>query len=189
MKKFLVLLTTSLFLLTGISAITNATEETKPAAPAAPGLKIGVFDWQLLLQKAPQAEEAAKRLEKEFHPRKENLIAKQKELQAKQEKMNRDKDVMSEAERAKIEKDLAKLQQDFRRTEEDLRSEYTIRHREEMEAFMQIVKEVVDKFSKEEKYDVIFTQEVAAFAGEKVDITPQVLQRLTKYKPSKEKKS
>ena len=66
--------------LTLLSCIAIADEATK----------IGVFDWQQLLSKAPQAEAAGKRLEKEFEGPKDKLIAKQKEFQTKRDKMQRE---------------------------------------------------------------------------------------------------
>lgn len=146
--------------------------------------KIGVLDWQQLLTKAPQAEEAGKRLEKEFQARKDKLINKQKDFQAKQEKIQRDRDTMSDAERSKSEKELTKLQQDLRHMDEELRSDYTARHREEMDDFIKIVREVVDKLAAEEKYDLVLPQEATLFMNERIDVTEKVLQRLAKTKTS-----
>lgn len=151
--------------------------------------RIGVLDWQLLLSKSPQAEEAAKRLEKEFQAPKDKLVNKQKEFQTKREKMQRDADAMSVAERGKKEKELAKMEQDLRRLDEELRSDYTTRHREEMDNFIKEVKDVVDKFADEEKYDVVFPQEATLYIADKIDITEKILARLEKMAKSSGKKS
>lgn len=151
--------------------------------------KIGVLDWQILLTKAPQAEAAAKRLEKEFQAPKDKLVNKQKEFQAKREKMQRDVDVMSVAERGKKEKELAKTEQDLRRMDEELRSDYTTRHREEMDNFIKAVKEVVDKVAEEEKYDLVLPQEATLYVADRIDVTETVLERLEKMPKSSEKKA
>jgi outer membrane protein len=142
--------------------------------------KIGILDWQQLLSKAPQAESAGKRLEKEFQAPKEKLDNKQKEFLAKRDKMQRNKDVMSVQDRAKHEKELAKMEQDLRRMDEELRTDYTTRHREEMDAFIAVVREVVEKFSEEEKFDVVLSQEATLYVSTRVDITEKVLERLEK---------
>lgn len=147
-------------------------------------LKVGVLDWQQLLTKAPQAEEAGKRLEKEFQGRKDKLVSKQKDFQTKQEKLQRDRDVMSEAERTKSEKELTKLQQDLRHLDEELRSDYTTRHREEMDEFINLVRDVVSKVAAEEKYDLVLPQEATLFMAERIDVTEKVLQKLAKLKPT-----
>lgn len=150
--------------------------------------KIGVLDWQQLLTKAPQAEEAGKRLEKEFASRKDKLIDMQKKFQSEQEKLQRDRATMSEAERTKSEKNIAKLQQDLRHLDEELRSDYTARHREEMDEFIKIVREVVDKLAAEEKYDLVLPQEATLFMNDRIDVTEKVLQRLSKSKTKTDKK-
>src|SRR5438067_215544 len=113
LKHLIRLISLALVLIFGTTVAMAATSAT-PAAPANQAsntetsslpTKIGVLDWQQLLAKAPQAEEAGKRLEKEFQTPKDNLMKKQKDFQAKQEKLGRDKDVMSEAERKKVEND------------------------------------------------------------------------------------
>lgn len=165
---------------------------TFAAASDAP-IKIGVLDWQQLLSKAPQAEEAGKRLEKEFQAPKDKLINKQKEFQAKRDKMQRDKDVMSATDRAKKEKDMAKMEQDLRRMDEELRSDYTTRHREEMDSFITAVRAEVEKLSQEDKYDLVIPQEATLYVADRIDITEKVLERLEKSaktaKPSDTKKA
>lgn len=162
-----------------------AGEEAAPAVT-----KVGVVNWQQLLTKAPQAEEAGKRLEKEFQARESKLMAKQKEFQTKQEKLHRDREVLSEAERSKLERDLSKMQQDLRHLDEEYRSDRTARHREEMDEFLNLVREEVEKLAQEEKYDLVLPQETTMFMAERIDITDKVMQRLaSKAKTAKSDKS
>jgi outer membrane protein len=142
--------------------------------------KMGVLDWQQLLQKAPQAEVAGKRLEKEFQIPKEKLDNKQKEFLTKRDKLQKDKDVMSANERAKKEKELAKMEQDLRRIDEELRSDYTTRHREEMDEFIRIVRECVDRMAKDKKIDLVIPQEATLFVSDRIDMTEEVLKALEK---------
>lgn len=166
----------------------SASDKEATATAANHLTKIGVLDWQQLLTKAPQAEEAGKRLEKEFQARKDKLMDMQKKFQAEQEKLQRDRVTMSDAERAKSEKNITKLQQDLRHMDEELRSDYTARHREEMDDFIKVVREVVDKLAAEEKYDLVLPQEATLFMNERIDVTEKVLQRLSKTKVSKSDK-
>lgn len=181
-KMFLLPAFIFVFGATGAYAAADAPAASAAAAHATP--KIGVIDWQQLLQKAPQAEAAGKRLEGEFQGRKDKLIARQKEYQTKQEKLARDRDTMSESERGKSEKELAKIQQDLRHMDEELRSDYTTRHREEMDDFLAVVRDVVGKLASEEKYDLVIPQEATVYMADSIDITDKVLQKLSKMKPS-----
>ncbi len=151
--------------------------------------KFGVLDWQRLVSTAPQAKEAGKRLEAEFQGVAQKLTEKQNDFQAKRTKMQRDKDVVSVAERTKKEKELAKIEQDIRRMDEELRSESTTRHREEMDDFLRLVREVVEKLGQEQGYDAIFSQEVAVYYADRIDVTDTILEKLQKLPKSAEKKA
>jgi len=174
-KKRSALITMILLALPGLGFASD-----KTAAP----LKLGVLDWQQLVAKSPQAEMAGKRLEKEFKGRKDTFMAKQKDYEAKQEKLQRDKDIMSEIERTKAERELTKLQQELRNLQEENQSDYSIRHREEMDKFLNIVKSIVDEYSKKEQYDVILPQDTTLFAADRVDITQNILDKLKADKKS-----
>jgi len=62
-------------------------------------LKIGFVNIPAVLEKAPQAEKAKKRLEQEFSPRDKQLVAQQKEIQSMDERMAKDAAVMGESAR------------------------------------------------------------------------------------------
>lgn len=69
-------------------------------------LKIGFVNIPAVLEKAPQAEKAKKRLEQEFSPRDKQLVAQQKEIQGMDDRMAKDAAVMGESARANMEKDI-----------------------------------------------------------------------------------
>ncbi len=175
------------FLLT--ACITLVSGLTTVLASEASTIKVGVLDWQQLFSKAPQAEEAGKRLEREFQGAKDRLINKQKEFQTKRDKLQRDKDVMSSHERAKKEKELAKMEQDLRRMDEELRSDYTTRHREETDDFVKTVREVVENFAADQKYDLVLPQEATVYVSDRVDITDTILTKLEEVKAKSPKES
>ena len=157
-------------------------KETVAAVASAP--KIGILDWQLLVAKSPQAEQAGKRLEKEFKERKETFLEKQKQLETKHEKFQRDKDIMAEAERVKAERELTKLQQDLRNLQEENQADYSARHREEMDKFLNTVKAVVDEYAKKEQFDLILPQDTTLFTADRMDITTAILEKLKSEKKS-----
>ena len=175
------------FLLT--ACITLVSALTTVLASEASTVKVGVLDWQQLFSKAPQAEEAGKRLEKEFQGAKDRLINKQKEFQTKRDKLQRDKDVMSAHERAKKEKELAKMEQDLRRMDEELRSDYTTRHREETDDFVKTVREIVENFAADQKYDLVLPQEATIYVSDRVDITDTILTKLEDVKAKSPKEA
>jgi len=162
----------------GVSAASASVSEPRPP-------KLGVLDWQELLAESDQAKAAGKRLETKFQARQESLDEKKSDFVNKQKKLQRDRDVLSDNERAKAQKELTKLEQDLRHLEEELRSDYTSEHRDEMDNFVKLVRQVVDELKGQEKYTIIFPQEATLSIDESVDVTKKVLQRLSKLSKSK----
>ncbi len=171
-------------LLSLVSLVAVAADAPATASLAA---KVGVLDWQRLISTAPQAKEASKRFEAEFQGPSQKLNEKQSEFQSKRAKLQRDQSVLSAAEQSKKEKELLKLEQEIRRMDEELRAESTTRHREEMDNFIKIVREVVEKFGQEQSYDAILSHEVMVYYADRIDITDQILERLQKMPKSAKK--
>ena len=76
------------------------------AGQASAEIKIGVVNFQKLLEDAPQTKAAMQTLENEFGPRRRELLTMQNDLKAKDEKLQKEGAVMAEADRAKAEKTL-----------------------------------------------------------------------------------
>ena len=78
------------------------------AGPASAEIKIGVVNFQKLLEDAPQTKAAMQALENEFAPRRRELLTMQNDLKAKDEKLQKEGAVMAEADRAKAGEDAAR---------------------------------------------------------------------------------
>lgn len=140
-------------------------------------LKIGFVNVPKVLEKAPQAESAKKRLEKEFSPRDKALVAQQKEIQTLEEKMTKDAAVMSESERRNLEKDLGAKQREAKRAQQEFSEDFNMRRNEELGKLQRKIVEVIRALAKEDSYDLLLTDGVI-FAGEQLDVTAQVQKRL-----------
>ena len=85
------------------------------AQQASAEVKMGVVNFQKLLEEAPQTKTAMAALENEFAPRRRELLTMQNDLKAKDEKLQKEGAVMAEADRAKAEKTLRDQQREFSR--------------------------------------------------------------------------
>ena len=141
-------------------------------------LKIGYVNAARLLEEAPQAEIATKRLKKEFAPREEALVNTQKEITDLEDKLRRDGTFMSETQRRSAERDLVQQKRDARRIQDEFREDLNFRRNEELSKLQALVKEIIEVVGKDEKFDLIMYEGIA-FANERVDITDKILQRLT----------
>ena len=74
---------------------------TLAAGSASAEIKIGVVNFQKLLEDAPQTKTAMQSLENEFAPRRRELLTLQNDLKARDEKLQKEGAVMAEADRAK----------------------------------------------------------------------------------------
>ncbi len=144
-------------------------------------IKIGFVNVARVLQQAPQAEAAKKRLEKEFAPRDKRLVAMQKALKKLQDKMSRDAAVMSDAERRKLEREILSKQRELKRAQEEFREDFNLRRNEELGKLQRQVFEAIKSLAKDEGYDLLLTDGVV-YASDRVDVTEKVQQRLAKMK-------
>ncbi|MGH6830798.1 MAG: OmpH family outer membrane protein [Methylocella sp.] len=142
-------------------------------------LRIGVVNPIKVLEAAPQAEEARKRLEREFAPRDKNLVAAQKKAKQLEDRLAKDAPVMSETERRKIERDIVSVKRDLKRDQDEFREDLNFRRNEEFGKIQRQVVEAIQSLAKEEGFDVIVGEGVI-YANERVDVTSKVVARLKK---------
>lgn len=141
--------------------------------------KIGVVNAPRILEASPQADEARKKLQKEFAARDAKLVGAQKELKALEDRMQKDGAIMSETERGRVERDVMAKSRDLKRDTQEFQEDVNFRRNEEMAIIQQQIGEAIVGLAKEQGFDVVLGQGVA-FASEKVDITEQVIARLKK---------
>lgn len=140
--------------------------------------KIGFVNIAKLMEDAPQVKSATKKMEGEFAPREKELVALQKEIKTLEDKLARDGAMMSESERGKQERDILSKQRELKRAQDEFREDLNIRRNEEMGKLQRKLFDAVVAVAKEQKFDLIV--ESAVYASEKVDVTDQVLKRLSK---------
>lgn len=140
-------------------------------------LKIGFVNIAKVLEKAPQAEKAKKRLEKEFSPRDKHLVSQGKEIKKLEEKFARDASVMGETERRKLERDIVGKKREAKRSQQEFSEDFNMRRNEELGKLQRRIVEAVRALAKDEKFDLLLT-DGAIYASEKIDVTAQVQEKL-----------
>src|SRR5208337_1115321 len=102
------------------------------SVPASAEMKVGVVNFQKLLEEAPQTKTAMQALENEFAPRRRELLTIQNDLKARDERLQKEGAVMSEADRAKSEKTLRDQQREFSRKAGEFQDDASTRRNEEI---------------------------------------------------------
>lgn len=142
-------------------------------------LKIGFVNIPQVLEKAPQAEKAKKRLEQKFSGRDKQLVAQQKEIQTMEEKMTKDAAVMSESEKSNLEKDLLNKKRDAKRSQQEFSEDFNASRNEELGKLQKHIIEAIREIAKDQNFDLLLTEGVI-YANDKIDVTAQVQQKLLK---------
>ena len=146
-------------------------------------IKVGFVNAAKLLEQAPQAVSARNRLQQEFAPRDKKLVAEQSTLQKLEDKLAKNGPVMNTTERDKLEGEIIKQKRDLKRAQDSFREDLNIRQNQEFGKLQRTVYDAIVALAKQQKYDLILSQGVV-YAGPRVDVTDQVLQRLkAEYKP------
>jgi outer membrane protein len=140
-------------------------------------LKVGFVNIPAVLEKAPQAEKAKKRLEQEFSPRDKQLVAQQKEIESMAAKISKDTAVMTKSERTKSENDLLTRKRDAQREQQKFSEDFNIRRNEELGKLQSRVVEVIRGIAKDQGFELLLTDGVI-YASEQIDVTAQVQQKL-----------
>jgi outer membrane protein len=142
-------------------------------------LKIGFVNIPAVLEKAPQAENAKKRLEQKFSSRDKKLVEQQKSIQTMEEKLTKDAAVMSASERDTVEKELMNKKRDAKRSQQEFSEDFNASRNEELGKLQRRIVEAIREIAKDQRYDLLLTDGVI-FANDQIDITSQVQQKLSK---------
>lgn len=148
-----------------------------PAAAFAE-VKAGFVNIAKVLEEAPQAEEARKKLESEFAPRDNELVESQKEVKKLEDKLTRDGLVMSDGDRRDLERQIMTLKRDLKRAREEFGDDLNLRRNDELSKLQRLVIDAIVALAREYEYDIILSDNNVLYASDKVDITEQVLKRL-----------
>lgn len=131
-----------------------------------------------VLEQAPQAIAANKRLEKEFEPRNSALNELRKEVRALEDRLSREGMTMSEAQLRKLELDIRGRKREIKRAQEDFREDLNIRRNDELRKLQKRTYDAIVELAKNEHYDMVLG-DVVIYASPAVDITDKVLKALS----------
>lgn len=148
-------------------------------APAYAETTVGVVNFLRMMEEAPQAKAAQSKIESEFAPREQELVALQKEIRKLEDKLAKDGAVMSEAQSNKLEREILSKGRDLKRTREEFRDDLNIRKNEVTATLQRQMLEATRAMAKDKDFDIILGQGVV-YAKESADITNLVLERLAK---------
>lgn len=144
----------------------------------ADGAKIGVVDLQKIMQTSPQMKAIQQKLENQFKPRRDKLVAIEENLKKDMEEFKRDSAVMSQTQKKDLEKKIVTKQQSFERQGQQYQQELSTAHNEAMEDLYGKIRKAITKVADSEKYDIVLQKDAAPFSVDKLDITANVMKNI-----------
>ncbi|MDW7535620.1 MAG: OmpH family outer membrane protein [Candidatus Nitrotoga sp.] len=143
------------------------------AQALAADFRVGIVNTERIMSESPPAVKAAKRIEKEFSARDQEIkkIAKQmKDIQALVEKEGL---TLSEAEKRNKERELANLNVNLQRMQRTFSEDLNLRKNEELASILEHANKAIQAIAEKEKYDLILQE--AVYRNVNIDITDKVL--------------
>ena len=140
-------------------------------------LKLGVVDFGVLLQQAPQVIAADAAMQDEFAPRQRELIAMQTALEEKVAEFQKNGEVMGQSERENAERSLRDEERAFVRAQNEVREDLDLRRNEVFQTLQRELAIEIKAFAEEEGFDLVIVDGVLHYSS-KVDVTADVLERL-----------
>ena len=145
------------------------------AHQASADTKIGVVNFQKLLEDAPQTKTAMQALENEFAPRRRELLTMQNDLKSRDEKLQREGAVMAESDRVKAEKSLRDEQREFSRKAGEFQDDASTRRNEELGKVQRYLVGEVQSYANTQGFDLVVAGDTLLYAKGQLDITANVL--------------
>ena len=152
------------------------------SAQAAAETKIAVVNVARILHEIPQSKAIESQLKAEFSGRISEMQRLESEGQSLAAKLKKDESFMSADERTKLQRRLAELQADFNLKGQALQEDQRRRMGQEQNKILNKVQEAIDGIAKAQGFDLIINGQSVVFGAEKLDISAQVIQQVSKSK-------
>ncbi len=141
--------------------------------------KIGVVDAMAVLQISQWGKAATEELKKQDEKMYAELDQKQKAFMGAKEEFDKKKDVLDAKSKSKKEQELRDMQQDGQKLVMDAKGKMN----DLQAALAKKVREVVEKYGRDEKYDFILEKSAVVYSSDKDDVSRQVAKELDKLPP------
>lgn len=140
--------------------------------------KIGVLDFQQVMQKSKQVQAINTQLRSQFQPRWDKITAAEKSLQSESDQLTKNSATMSDADRSKLQDQVTTDKSNVQVQIQNFQRDLTAAQNQAMQKFMAQVSTIVANVAKQGNYDVILLKNNVPYANTNLDVTSQVLTQL-----------
>ena len=149
---------------------------------AAAETKIAVINVPRIMHEIPQSKVIEDKLKSEFASRINEMKRLESDGEAMAAKLKKDEAFMSADERTKMQRKLAEMQADFNLKGQALQEDQRRRYGEEQKKVLDKVQAAIDSIAKSQGYDLVLNGNSVVFGSDKLDISAQVIQQVSKSK-------
>ena len=139
-------------------------------------LKVGFVDAERINRESAPADDASKRLEKEFQPRVLEMQRREQQLKSLQSQLEKDALTMSEADRRNREQELNRQGMDLQRMQREFQEDLNLRRNQELGGLLERANKIIRQIAETDKFDLIVQE--AVYRSPRIDITDRVLKAL-----------
>ena len=158
------------------------------AAPAA-GMKVGVINVQVAITSTSEGKQAAAELQSQFAPRQSELDNLRRQVEDIQTRLRTGASTLSDDEKARLAREGDQLSRQFQRKQQDSQDDFNEAQREIVDRIGRKMIDVLDKYSKEKGYGVIFDTSAqntpVVYAANQIDVTQEIIRLYDQNYPVK----
>jgi outer membrane protein len=157
---------------------------------AAPTLtKVGVINVQVAITSTSEGKQAAAELQSQFAPRQSDLDGLRRQIEDIQTRLRTGASTLSDDEKARLSREGDQLSRQFQRKQQDSQDDFNEAQREVVDRIGRKMIDVLDKYSKENGYVVIFDTSAqntpVVYAANQIDVTQEIIRLYDQNYPVK----
>jgi outer membrane protein len=157
------------------------------AAPA--GMKVGVINVQVAITSTSEGKQAAAELQSQFAPRQSDLDGLRRQIEDVQTRLRTGASTLSDDEKARLSREGDQMSRQFQRKQQDSQDDFNEAQREVVDRIGRKMLDVLDKYSKENGYGVIFDTSAqntpVVYAANTIDVTQEIIRLYDQNYPVK----
>jgi outer membrane protein len=151
--------------------------------------KVGVINVQVAITSTSEGKQAAAELQSQFAPRQSDLDGLRRPIDDVQTRLRTGASTLSDDEKARLSREGDQLSRQFQRKQQDSQDDFNEAQREVVDRIGRKMIDVLDKYSKENGYGVIFDTSAqntpVVYAANQIDVTQEIIRLYDQNYPVK----
>jgi len=151
--------------------------------------KVGVINVQVAITSTSEGKQAAAELQSQFAPRQSDLDGLRRQIEDVQTRLRTGASTLSDDEKARLSREGDQLSRQFQRKQQDSQDDFNEAQREVVDRIGRKMIDVLDKYSKENGYGVIFDTSAqntpVVYAANQIDVTQEIIRLYDQNYPVK----